>query len=151
MTKDTSSIAVFCILMAIAAGFAGYFLIPKLVSLITKKSPLKAGLSPEFTTRGTLMPSLSSHKAFVRRTGASFPTISTEYPALMTRFASTAVGREGRSDRPALGKRLGAWHDPREDVSVRQARHEQIRAVKNSLKPSLLLNYSEDFYTAMGK
>lgn len=148
----TSATASICILLAILAGAAGYFLIPMLVTAIQggeNGDGDKAAFNS--TARGTLMPSLANHKKFVARTGAEFPTISTEYPALMTRFASTAVGREGKSDRPGYGKRLGAWHDPREDDSVRYARSEQLASAKRSFRPELMLGFSEDFYTAMGK
>jgi hypothetical protein len=101
-----------------------------------------------------LMPSLAKHRAFVKKVGAgagTFPSLTTEYPALMTRFASSAPGREGRSDNPALGKRLGAWHDPREDDSVRYVRGPQIREAMRTKRfaPEMLFNIGEDFYDQM--
>jgi hypothetical protein len=100
---------------------------------------------------GHLMPSLANHRAFVEKVGpgaGTFPSLTTEYPALMTRFASSAPGREGRSDNPALGSRVGNWYDPREDQSIRHVRGPQIRAAHREKRfvPEMMFNIGEDFY-----
>ena len=68
---------------------------------------------------------------------------------VINRLSRTAPIREGMNDRPAYGRRLGAFQDPRQDkaftdrIAARQAKRLQ------GMDQSLMMEVSEDQYNAL--